>query len=385
MPTRSLTTPQQIEDFVHGLTFLGTGGGGGPAEGGIQTLLAEREAGRPVGWIGLESLPDDAWTVTVAGMGGRPPKEGPPADELRALGLVTEKYPLRTTLPAAVKELAAYKGVAIAAVVPIELGSGNTPGPMLVANHLGVPTVDADYAGRAIPELTNCKPEIFGQPITPIAFVDKWGDTVLVPAAASTEMADRIGRMLCLGAYSGVGIACYLLQVKDARRFAVAGTLTKSLALGEARRRALEAGRDPVEVLAQAAGGWVLFRGVVTEAEWENRGGFMFGFGTHHLRGDGGDAGHTCKVWYKNENHIVWIDDKPYVSSPDIIAIVDADSGEARPNSVVAAGQRVAVIGTPVSDPAYRSEKGLAILAPAHFGFDIPYVPIEQTVQRSGA
>jgi DUF917 family protein len=133
--------------------------------------------------------------------------------------------------------------VSISAVVPIELGSGNTPGPMLVANQLGVPTIDGDYAGRAIPELTHCKPEIFNQPITPIAFVDKWGDVVLVPETASTEMADRIGRMLCLGAYSGVGIACYLLQVKDARRLMVGGTLSKSLALGEARRKSLEAGR----------------------------------------------------------------------------------------------------------------------------------------------
>jgi DUF917 family protein len=378
----TLTDPKQIEDFVHGLTFLGTGGGGGPAENGIKTLMAERQAGRPVGWVDVDTLPDDAWTVTVAGMGGRPPKEGPPEAELHELGLVTEKYPFRTTLPAAVNELAAYKGVKISAIVPIEMGSGNTPGPMLVANQLGVPTLDGDYAGRAIPELNNCKPEIFRIPIAPIAFVDKWGDVVLVPKTASTEMADRIGRMLCLGAYSGVGIACYLMQVKDARRYMVRGTLSKSLALGAARRQALEAGHDPVEALAREAGGWVLFRGEVSEAGWEDRGGFMFGYGTHHLKGEGPDAGHTSKVWYKNEHHIVWIDEIPFVTSPDIIALVDAATGEARPNNVIAAGQHMAVIGTPVSDPAYRTDAGLAILAPRHFGFDIPYVPIEDAVGR---
>ncbi len=381
MPTQTLTTIEQIEDFVHGLTFLGTGGGGGPAESGIKTLIAERDAGRPVGWVDTDELPDDAWTVSVAGMGGRAPREGPPAEELTALGLVSEKFPMRATLPAAVNELAAYKGVKVSAVIPIELGSGNTPGPMLVANQLGVPTLDGDYAGRAIPELTNCKPEIFGVPITPIAYVDKWGDVVLVRDVASTEMADRIGRMLCLAGYSGIGIACYLLQAKDAKQYMVRSSLSKALALGAARRKALAANKDPVDVLAKAAGGWVLFKGEVSEAEWENRAGFMFGYGTHHLKGVEEDAGHTGKVWYKNENHIVWKDDKPFVTSPDLIALVDLDTGEAKPNSVVAAGQRLAVIGTKASDPAYRTEKGLTILSPQHFGFDIPYVPVEEAVE----
>jgi DUF917 family protein len=44
--------------------------------------------------------------------------------------------------------------------------------------------------------------------------------------------------------------------------------------------------------------------------------------------------------------------------------------------------KHLAVIGTPISDPAYRTEAGLAILAPRHFGFDIPYVPIEEAVAR---
>lgn len=378
MPSQRLTTDQQIEDFVHGLTFLGTGGGGGTAQAGISTLLAERDAGRPVGWIDASQLPDDAWTVSVAGMGGRPPKEGPPAGELSALGLVQERYPLRTTLPAAVNELAAYRGVKVSAVIPIELGSGNTPGPMLVANQLGVPVLDGDYAGRAVPELTNLKPELFGVPITPIAFVDKWGDVALARETASTEMADRIGRMLCLAAYSGVGIACYLLKVKEARRLMVADTLSKALALGEARRRAVEARADPVQALAAAANGWVLFKGEVSEAEWEARGGFMFGYGTHYLKGIEEYAGHTCKVWYKNESHIVWIDDQPFVTSPDLIALVDRQTGEARPNGAVAAGQQLAVLGTRASDPAYRSAKGIAVLEPRHFGFDIPYVPIEE-------
>jgi DUF917 family protein len=52
-----------------------------------------------------------------------------------------------------------------------------------------------------------------------------------------------------------------------------------------------------------------------------------------------------CGVVQEREPH-QWIDDKPSVASPDIIAIVDAGTGEAYPNNVVAAGGRAA-IGTP--------------------------------------
>ena len=33
----------------------------------------------------------------------------------------------------------------------------------------------------------------------------------------------------------------------------------------------------------------------------------------------GGDRGFsgTLRVWFKNENHVSWLDGKPYVASPD--------------------------------------------------------------------
>ena len=33
MPTKALKTQQECEDFVHGATFFGVGGGGPPARG----------------------------------------------------------------------------------------------------------------------------------------------------------------------------------------------------------------------------------------------------------------------------------------------------------------------------------------------------------------
>jgi DUF917 family protein len=381
--SRVLTTVQECEDLVHGLTFLGTGGGGGQPERGIELLARELEAGHQIRLLDIEELPDDAWTLTVAGMGGRPPAEGPDLEELARIGLTEEKYDRFATLEAAVQELAQYAGGEVEAIVPIELGSGNTPGPIVVGLHLGIPTVDGDYAGRAIPEVTNLKPEIYGVPIWPVAFVDRWGNVCLLKKAVSTAMVDRIGRMLCRAAFGGVGIACYLLKAREAKELMVQGSLSRALAIGRARRTALEEGRDPVSAMAQADQGWVLFRGVVQAAEWEDRGeGYMFGYGTNHIQGLGEYEGQSFRIWYKNENHISWLNGEPFVTSPDCIGVVDLETGEALTNSAIAPDQSVAVIGVKALDLAYRTDKGLEILSPRHFGFDMDYVPIEDRVRE---
>jgi DUF917 family protein len=65
-----LRTELECQDFVRGLCFMGTGGGG-PPKLGLKLLLDQLEAGREIEWVDIDSLADDAWTATVAGMGAR--------------------------------------------------------------------------------------------------------------------------------------------------------------------------------------------------------------------------------------------------------------------------------------------------------------------------
>ena len=157
------------------------------------------------------------------------------------------------------------------------------------------------------------------------------------------------------------------------------GTLSQAYQVGRILREAVEKGLDPAEEVASFIGGWILFRGEVTGTEWEDREAYMFGYGTHHLRGFGKDAGHTFRIRYKNEFHITWRDDQPFVTSPDSIAVIDWETGEPHTNYSLAEGQKVAVIGRKGAE-AHRTERGVEVLGPRHFGFDIEYVPIEQRV-----
>ncbi len=374
----ALRTTQDCEDFVRGLTFLGTGGGGAP-ERGLQFLRERFARGETLGWQSIEDLPPDAWTATVAGLGGRPPKEGPPQPELAQLGLTAIKY--ENTLPIALQELAAYAGVKLGALVPGEIGAGNVPVPLVTANALGIPTIDGDYAGgRAIPELSQTIPEVMGKSLFPVVMVDRWGDISIVKAGAGAQMADRIGRMLAMAAYGGVAFACYLMQAREAQTMMAAGSLSQALQVGRALRAAHEQGGDPAASAAEQTQGWVLFKGEVVRTEIESKEAYMFGYGTHHLRGLDGYAGRTMRIWYKNEYHVSWLDERPFVTSPDALAVIDLDTGEPHVNSSIAAGQRVAVLGRK-AQPAHRTARGIEALGPRHFGFELDYVPIEKLMK----
>lgn len=382
MPTLILDDETDIADFVQGLTFLGTGGGGGSPASAIELMRTDRVQHGPFRVVDVDDLPPDAWTVAVAGMGGRPPDQGPSDAELQALGLVKPRYGRFELLAAAVEELARYADVDVQAIVPGELGSANTPAPMIVGRHLGIPTVDGDYAGRAIPEIGQTVPDILGWRTCPFSFVDRWGNVVIVKDAASPAMIDRIGRMLCLAGYGGVSFAGFLARAKDVREAFVRGTLTRAREIGRAAR--LMSSDRVAGAMAEAAAGWVLFTGIIERSERDDQAAYMFGYGTHVIRGTDGDASHELRIWYKNEHHLSWIDGEPFVTSPDCLAVVDVDHREAVPNSVMQVGQRVAVIGWP-GNPVHCSPRGVEVLGPRHFGFDVDYVPAVERVGKRRA
>jgi hypothetical protein len=134
-----------------------------------------------------------------------------------------------------------------------------------------------------------------------------------------------------------------------------------------------------VEAALSVVGGWRLFEGAVTVKDWEDRDGYMFG--TVLIEGSGRYAGHTLKVWFKNENHVSWLDGKPYVCSPDLVTLAYPD-GRGTSNTTIAEGEKVVAVGIKGVE-AFRTPFGLDHASgPRYFGFDIDYVPVEELVKR---
>jgi DUF917 family protein len=122
----------------------------------------------------------------------------------------------------------------------------------------------------------------------------------------------------------------------------------------------------------------VLFEGTVERSDEEPESGYQFQLCTHHVAGTGAFAGRGCAIWVKNEHHIVWIDGEPRALSPDIISVHDRTTGQPLTNHEIAPRRVVVVIAAPPLDARWRTAKGVELLGPRAFGFDLDFVPVER-------
>jgi hypothetical protein len=157
----------------------------------------------------------------------------------------------------------------------------------------------------------------------------------------------------------------------------IKGAVSQAILFGRTVREAHARGDDPVSALVKVSNGYKLFQGVVTKAEVKGDRGFTWS--DVELKGSGPYAGHTYKVFVKNENIVSWLDGKPDAMSPDLICNLDPTTGDTVFGQGLGAypvNAEVAMVAIP-SSPMWRIPKGIEVLGPRAFGFDFDYVPIE--------
>lgn len=376
MATKKLTNIQEATDFVRGCTFYATGGGGLP-ENGIESLMSEINEKGFVQITDISEIPDDAVAVCPFLMGSIAPHDEATLKEMAGFGFIDGVNKEKARLAKAIQELEAYTGVKTTVVVPIELAGANTSGPISAGSSLGMMAVDGDYCGRAIPEILQITPYLYDRKWLPVASVDEWDNVCIIKKATNLRVVERIGKLISAGAYGLAGQAGFIMSGKELKETVIAGTLSKSYELGKSIREAQEAHLDHIpQKIAEKVGGWVLAEGKRTDFEDEDRIGYYWGTTTIQS-----DAGDEYKIWFKNENHVCWKNGEPFVSSPDLICVVDRHTGEPIPNPKMRQAQEVAIIVLPC-DERLRQDKIKKVLDPQYFGFeDISYVPVEERMK----
>ena len=376
MATKKLTNIQEATDFVRGCTFYATGGGGLP-ENGIESLMSEINEKGFVQITDISEIPDDAVAVCPFLMGSIAPHDEATLKEMAGFGFIDGVNKEKARLAKAIQELEAYTGVKTTVVVPIELAGANTSGPISAGSSLGMMAVDGDYCGRAIPEILQITPYLYDRKWIPVASVDEWDNVCIIKKATNLRVVERIGKLISAGAYGLAGQAGFIMSGKELKETVIAGTLSKSYELGKFIREAQEAHLDHIpQKIAEKVGGWVLAEGKRTDFEDEDRIGYYWGTTTIQS-----DAGDEYKIWFKNENHVCWKNGEPFVSSPDLICVVDRHTGEPIPNPKMRQAQEVAIIVLPC-DERLRQDKIKKVLDPQYFGFeDISYVPVEERMK----
>ena len=379
--TRTVSSIEDCSDFIDGCLFMSTGGGGDPGTG-TRILEAALAEGLDLGWIDMDLVSDRTLTAMVYGMGSIAPAGADQHELLCSLEVGTTRRSEAQGMQEAVRVLSEHLGEPIGCIVVSELGAYNSPAPLVVAARLGIPVVDGDYSGRAVPEEMQSTPHVYGVASDPLASVDQWDNTTIVAKAANSYMLERVGRHLSMAGITGTAVASTAIRARRMKEILVPGTLTQCLEIGRACRLAVDAGTDPVDAALEIVDGWRLFEGTVTDKCWEDSGGFMVG--TLDVIGTGPSSGHSLRLWFKNEIHVTWLDGRPWVCSPDLVTLVNPDAGRGYTNTDIDVGDMVVAVGMRGLD-AMREKRILASASgPAYFGFDVAYIPIEHLMETRG-
>ena len=349
---------EDLPDIAFGAAVLGTGGGGDPHIGQLMAMNSIRAHG-PVELLDPGSLGDDDLIVPVGMMG--------------APTVMLEKLPSGTEAVGALRALEAHLGRRVRAVMSIEAGGLNSTIPIGVAAELGLPLVDADGMGRAFPELQMVTLTLHGVSATPMVLSDEKGNSALFETV-SNQWTERIARALTVDMGGAAMLALYPMSGLQLRQAAVHGTITLLGAIGWAAREARAKHADPVEAVRLATGGFYLFKGKVRDVQRRTVDGFARGLA--ELDGLDGCAGRSLTLEFQNEHLIARSGGQVLASVPDLISVLDAESGEPITTETLRYGMRAVVMGIPC-DPQWRSAAGLALVGPRYFGYDISYEAVE--------
>ncbi len=352
-----LLRADEIPDLALGTSVLGGGGGGDPYLGQLLAQAIIRETG-PVQLWDVEEVPAEALVVASAYMG--------------APIVMAEKLPQHDRAVGAVRSLERHLGQPIAALISAEIGGFNGLTPLVTAAQLGLPLVDADYMGRAFPDINMTLADVYGIAATPMVMVDDRGNQVILETVDNL-WTETLSRSVAVDMGGVAMIALYPALGERMRQAAVPGSISRAMQIGQALRQARAGSSNPVHAVCETAGGMELFRGKMVDVHRQLRTGYAQGEAI--LEGTGTYLGQRMALYFQNEYLLAAVDRRVVATVPDTIVVLDARTGSPVLAEASFYGLDVVVLGLPCAD-AWRTPAGLALVGPRAFGYDVDYYPL---------
>jgi len=354
---------QAIKEITLGSSILAAGGGGDPEIGLLWAYNVLNEQ-KEIVLIDPKDIPDNI-VVTIAAC-------------LGSALVLTEKPPNGNELLWVYEKLEKYLGKKIEAIIPPEAGGVNTPVPMAVAGVLGIPVIDGDGMGRAFPELQMTSFYINGISPSPTAAANEKG-YVTISDAYNGLTTERIIRNAAM-AYGGISwIAGYPMTGKQVKETAILNTISLVWEMGRAVFKCRKEHINTIEEIAKISNGFECFQGKIVDINREFGAEKTKGFslGQITMEGIGKYKGKTAKIDFQNEWLNLSIEGEVKCMTPDIITILDPETGEPIRTDIVKYGYRGSIVLIPAHE-RMRTPKGIETFGPKYFGYNLDYIPVEK-------
>ena len=357
---------ESLHDLSAGAVFLATGGGGDPYVSYLATQRVLDECG-PVELLSVDDLDDDAYVVTIGGVGA-------PSVSLELLPSVDDAA-------VALETFEKHVGRKVDAVVSFEVGGGNSMVPIIAAARKNIPVINGDGMGRALPEAQMMTYPIAGVAPTPAIALDYAGNVVTF-STDSTATYERHVRNMAQAMGGMIMTVEHPMTGAQLKKSIVPDTISFSIEIGrilrEYRGNAQRIFHPLGEAFAKSLYGnlFHLYTGKVVDYASSVVGGYDIGqavieaFDTDAL---------PLTINVKNEYLVARIEDQVLASVPDLITVLDYETSTPINAERLRYGQRVTVYGVGCPE-YYRQPNALAVVAPRCFGFEFDFVPIEELV-----
>jgi len=343
-------------DLVEGAAIFSAGGGGDP-EAGLKIVDKLVSENYTVRLAAPSEVPEDAKVVNFACVGAT----------------TTIDYDSKAALKT-VKTLEEHVGFSAYATIPVELGGFNTLAAVDVAARGNVPVVDADGAGRSVPEVHLKVYTIDNIPLTPMVVADIHAkNVVIVKETIDSRAAERIARTLAAEWNNSAYTARRILTGAQVKTSPIRLSLSKSMRIGKLLRTTVE----PIKAVLKETGGFKLFEGVTEYVERKTEAGFTFT--EVKLRGTYEYDGSVFEFKAKNEVLVAYKNGKLAAIAPDIITPVHPETGRCITAEKIDKGDKLAVLGLPAPQK-WRTIQGLDLWKDVLLRSKIfeEYVPLEK-------
>ncbi len=357
------------EDIIRiliGCSLLGTGGGGSLEEG-ITMINQYFEEDDYIELIQLSEIPDDKYIATPYSCGAPDAKSDPQFKNLKKV----------TSIPSilALKAIEKYIDEKVFAVTTTELGGSNSAEAFCAAKAMGIPLVDADPAGRSVPELQHSTYFLNNVSIAPLSVATTFGDTIVIENVVNDYRAEDIVRAIAVASDNMVGVCDHVHKAKKLKNALIPQMITYADTIGSIITQALNIEKKPcdyiINQLTNKLKGKKLFEGIINDFSCETREGFNFGEillqGLHENQDD------YFKINFKNENIIAYHNDKVVAMVPDLICML-GDNGYPITTPNFKKGDTINIVALP-APKEWLTKEGLECLGPSHFNLNVDYKP----------
>ncbi|KAB5525528.1 hypothetical protein GE09DRAFT_1207648 [Coniochaeta sp. 2T2.1] len=391
-----IVSPTDLEWMADGCYVLGCGGGGSPYPEMLK-LQQHIQAGYELKIVDMSSLRKDA-SIYWAGNMGSP---AVPAERLSASESIL-----------AVETMLEYdRQENFDALIGLEIGGSNGLQPLTIGSsrNFGRPVIDADWMGRAYPNLWQVIVAVQepGQ-LLPCAIASGDGRTMIMTKSPDDKMIDQTLRAPAIEMGYYVGLCGKPTTTELVHKWAIKNTLSQAWRIGRCIAKAASnntMGTVAEQIMDEVGGtgcAKVLFRGKIVDVSRRLSKGFSHGeVVIKHLESNDREGavsealpalatGGELRIPFMNENllarHIDENSKETLVASvPDLITVLNAANGKALGIGDYKYGVVVNVLGLACSPVWNGNALGLEAGGPAAFGYDdVEYRPLGvYTVPRS--